>query len=226
MSITEYDFNLTRNEIIQRAFRITGALKLRQSLTADQFTQGNIALNCMIKLWQADNIFLWTLREMTQAITSASASYSLASVDPTVMWIDKAWYRDSSNTDIPLEIITWRGYEGIEDKLVTGSPVKIAIDSRIAPTMYVYPKPDANYTVYYLAVAKLKDFDSASQNPDLMTMWLNAIAYGLAFDLADEHGCPLSERQHVGGKFTSFYKAAKRGSSEKSDNTFVRGAFR
>jgi len=56
-----YDFNLTRNEIIELAFEQIGVKQSNQELTPEQYSRGNKLLNAMVKSWAAEEIFLWAL---------------------------------------------------------------------------------------------------------------------------------------------------------------------
>jgi hypothetical protein len=225
MAVTDYDFNQTRNEIIARAFRICGDLPLGQSLSAEQYVQGTQALNSLVKLWQADHIFLWTLRTGTQALTSTNASYSLSTKDPSILWLDRAWIVVNSD-DTPIEVIDWRQYQDIQDKTSQGQPDRVCIDNRISPTMYVWPTPGTSYTLKYLAVVKLQDFDTAAGNPDTLQTFLDALAYGLAWNLSDEIGLQLGERKLIEQKYKEFFAIAKKADRHRPEYEVVSSAFR
>lgn len=63
MALSDYDFNTTRNEIIERAYRIIGKLDPGDTLPGDMMVQAVIALNSLVKSWQSKHVFLWTLRD-------------------------------------------------------------------------------------------------------------------------------------------------------------------
>jgi hypothetical protein len=224
MAAADYDFFSTRNEIIQRALRICGVLSLGESVSADQYTQAAQALNSLVKSWQNEHIFLWTVLAGTLPLSATVASYALPT-DPAIMWIDKAWRR-SGNNDEPIRIISWREYNDIYNKTDPGTPTVIALDNRIAPTVYVYPVPPASDTIFYLGVSKLKDFDSSSSTADLTQRFLDSLTYGLAMQLADEYGLPMSERQWIASKYEDAWKKAKRADTDRFDYEFVDSAFR
>lgn len=225
MATTDYDFRQTRNEIIQRAFRLIGALTLGDPLTAEKIDQGITALNQIVKSWQADRIFLWTLKELTQALTATNASYSLNGTDSNIIGIDKAFLR-ISNTDIPLEILSYRQYSDIPTKTDAGNPTCIAINYESSPTLYVYPVPAGSLTMYYLGIIRLKDMDTASGNADFPVRFEQALTYALAKDLADEYGLPLGERGYLRGKADELYTIARKSDRERADNEFVEPAYR
>jgi hypothetical protein len=210
MAATDFDFSQTRLQIVQQAHRIIGALALGESLTTDQGTQGVEALNQIVKGLQAEHIFLWTLKNISQTLSSATASYLLSS-DPPVLAVEKAWLRISGN-DTPLEVIGWRDYQDIQTKAQ-------------APSLYVWPVPTSTLALYYLASTKAKDFDLDASTGDFPVKWLRALTYTLAADLADQYGVPLSERNLLSAKAEDLLTKAKKSDREVSENSFVRGTY-
>jgi hypothetical protein len=225
MSLSEYDFNLTRNEIIERAYRIIGKLSVGETLSADMLHQAVIALNSMIKSWQSRNVFLWTVKEFTQSLTANVSSYSLATVDPQVYAIDSAYLRIDSS-DRPVDVGSWRQYTDIYDKTVEGDPTFVALNNAISPSMYVWPVPSQARTLYWTGIVKLKDFDSAGQTPDFPVRYLEAITFGLAHKLSCEYGLPLQERRELERQAQAEFLEAKSGERERAEFEFVEGAFR
>lgn len=228
MPTTDYDWNQTRNEIIERAFRLVGVLALGEVVSSDQHTQAVIAINDLVKQWQNDDIFLWTLREFNQTLSTSTASYSLSTTDPAVMWIDRAYLRTGSGTgqdDLLLTQIGWREYQDIANKNEAGDPTAYCLDNRISPTLYVWPVPTGTRTFHYLATVKLKDLEDASGNPDMTQRYLGALTYGLALLLGDEYGLPLGERRELEKRYQQQYRLARKADRERADFEFIKGAF-
>jgi hypothetical protein len=223
MATTDFDFSSTRNEIIQRAFRIVGVLSLGDSLSGDQFAQGNQVLNDMVKSWQNRHLFLWRLEPLTLALTASTQSYALPT-DPYVVAIDKAYLR-ISNTDDKVEIISFRDYVDIPTKSDAGDPLVVAINLKESPTLYVWPVPTASRTLYYTGVCKLQDFDLAAGTGDFPVRFKNALVYGLADQLADEVGLPLSEKKMLRDRAEQFFHEAKGSDRERADRSFIRSAY-
>ena len=227
MATTDYDFNLTRTQIIDRAFRIIGVLDPDNSevLTGAQYDQGQIALNSLVKSWQTRSIFLWTLVKQTQALTASTASYTLGN---DVMGIDAAYYTQGTQ-DIPVEVISYREYESLRQKQSTGNPTTVALGPEITtPTMYIWPILPAGHaglTLTYISVIRLQDMDTASGNADIPQRFINALVYGLADDLADEYGVPLGERQRISSKYEAYFAFAKQSDQEWQEYEFVHSAF-
>lgn len=225
MALAEYDFNLTRNEIIERAYRIIGKLSVGETMSAEMLQQAIIALNSMVKSWQSRNVFLWTLKDFTQTLTAGVTSYSLASSDPPFYAIDSAYLR-IDNSDRPMDVASWRQYTDIYDKTVAGDPTLVALNNAITPTMYVWPVPSQTRTMYFTGLVKLKDFDSAGQNPDFPVRYLEALTFGLAHKLACEYGLPIAERRELERLAQQEFGESKAGETrERAEFEFVSGAF-
>lgn len=223
MAASEYDFNVTRNEIIERAYRIIGKFSLGDVLSAEMYQQGIIALNSMIKSWQSKHVFLWTLKEFTQTLTAGQASYSLASTDPAVYAIDRAYLR-INNIDNPCDVASYRQYVDIPDKTSPGDPTIVALNGQITPTLYVWPVPQQTRTLYYTGIVKLKDFDTAAGNADFPVRYLEAITFGLAHKLSFEYGLPVQQQREIERQYQSEFGEAKSGERERAEYEFCDGA--
>lgn len=226
MAATDYDFSLTRNEIIESAMRIVGALSPWDSLTADQYQQGVSALNSMIKAWQTEHIYLWTLKQISVSLVSGTAAYSLGA-DPPAVGLDKVHVVDTSTDEYPVEIIPYREYLDIPNKTDSESlPIFATFNRNDASTpLIVWPVPNASRTLKVLAVTKLKDWDSASGGGDFPVRFQEAIVFNLAARLAPEYGLPLAERRELGAQGAYLLKQARTSDKEFNDHEHVRGAF-
>lgn len=223
MAASDYDFNLTRNEIIERAFRLIGKLSPGETLSGEMLVQAVVALNTMIKSWQSKHVFLWTIKEFTQTLSSGVASYSLASTDPAVYAIDRAYLR-IDNIDRPCDVASYRQYVDIPDKTSPGDPTIISLNGQITPTLYVWPVPQQTRTLYYTGIVKLKDFDTAAQNADFPVRYIEAITFGLAHKLSFEYGLPVQVQREIERQFQSEFGEAKTGERERAEYEFCDGA--
>ncbi len=208
MAATDYDFNLNRNQIIERAFSIIGVLTPGESLEAEEYDRGHLALNTLMKEWNARNVWLWKLEEKSVSVTGQSVTLG---TDPSIIGVDKVWYVEN-NQDIPVELITWRRYQDITRKTTgtgtTPSVVTINYD-KSTPTLYVWPPTSSATTIKMLAIVRIQDLDTASANADVPQRALKALVYGLASDLADDYGRPLAERKYVTNKYEEAFAYLK-----------------
>lgn len=225
MALVDFDYLATRNEIIQGAFRIVGALDPDgQNMTAEMLDQGVQALQLLVKSWSNKNIFLWSYN-LSQVSTVAAQASLTSTLDQTIIGLDEAWCVDA-NDNIPLEVISWRRYLDIVDReTATGRPTTIAFKSTPAPTVYFWPVPDAIYTIKMLCVFPLKDFDDANLSGDVPVRFQRALKYGLAEDLFDEYPGPMNERQYVQGKAATLFREAKIGDMPAETTNEVEGYY-
>ncbi len=222
MAATDFDFNYTRSQIIERAYRIIGHLAPGDSLSGDDSTVGILVLNEVLKEWQNEGVFLWQAVEGTQSISSGDATYVL---NNDILSIDACRYVNGSSEE-PLEIIPYRKYLEIPDKDSTGAPLCIALNySTPQRTLYVYPTPNATYSLKYLGTQRLQDLDTSSGNPAIPQHLLSALVYKLASALADEKGIDLKERQWIEEKGSMKLRKAMNKDYEAETYSFTTSAF-
>lgn len=223
MAATDYDYQSGRTKILERAFRIIGAHRPGSTLPAGKLLQGNQALNEMLKAWQGKNIFLWTIQNQQLTTTASQITVDLPT-DPKVIDIDRVSVVDSNN-DLPIEIITWRKYEAIQNKTATGRPQVVALFNSRSPKLYFWPEPDAIYAINCLSIVATKDYDTSSSSTDFPNLWEEAIVFNLAFLLSFEYPGPISERQMLQVQARNSFKEAKASLRENYDDNIVKGAF-
>jgi len=228
MAITDFDYLATRNEVIQRAFRIVGALEPGEVLSANMLAQGVDALQQLVKSWSNKHLFLWSFDKSSFATVSTQLLYTITDLsgeDDAIIGLDEAWVVDSTQ-DLPLEVISYSRYQDIPDKASTGRPLAIAYKPTPNPSFYLWPVPDAVYTIKTLSIYPLKDFDDASGSGDLPAEFQKALTYGLAEDLFDEYPGPMNERTYIAGKAQELFRQAKNADMPVETNDIVEGFYR
>jgi hypothetical protein len=228
VAITDFDYLATRNEIIQRAFRIVGALEPGQVLSADMFAQGVDALQQLVKSWSNNHLFLWSFDQSSFSTVSTQSLYTtteLTGDDDAIIGLDKAWVVDS-NDDLPLEVISYSRYQDIHDKDSSGRPQVIAFKPTPSPSFYLWPVPDAIYTIKLLSIYPLKDFDDAAGSGDVPAKFQKALTYCLAEDLFDEYPGPMNERTFIAAKAAELFRKAKNADMPVETNDEVEGFYR
>lgn len=129
---TTNNFNLTRNELIDIAYR-----KIGISANAALQTRGADLLNMIIReedlkgTGQSKN--LWALSESTLFLGAAGFIYTTnEGLDSAILDLVEVHYRNTSGEDMPVEIIDHSGYEAIQDKNATGSPCKVYLKKNLS----------------------------------------------------------------------------------------------
>lgn len=224
MAPTDFDYIQTRNEIIEGAFRVVGALEIGQTLTADMLDQGVKALQLLVKSWSNEHLFLWSLGQ-DSFVTVASQEAYTSTLTQAIIGLDKAWVVES-NDDLPLDVVSYSRYLDFYDKETnTGRPQVIAYRPTPTPSIYVWPSPDAIYTVKVLTIVPLQDFDTAAATGDVAARFQRALKYGLAEDLFDEYPGPMNERQFVQGKAAELFRKARISDMPRETTNEVEGMY-
>lgn len=193
------DFTVTRDDIIKRALRLLGVLAQGETPSTDQVSEAAIALNGLVKAWQADGMPLWAIKQRSVTLIADTASYTLDTPKP--LKILQAWNHDStSNVDIPMRIITKQEYNILGNKTSSGNPIQCYYDPRRDNgILYLFPVPaTAQVGVNSISLvyqAPFEDFDASTDTPDFPQEWYDAITYGLATRLAPEYGIPSTDRR-------------------------------
>ena len=230
MALTDYDYLETRNEIIADAFEIVGVKEPHNSLTAFQIEQGVRSLQLMVKHWTNKHLFLWSNNLTSFPTVAAQLLYTTADLtgeDDAIIGLDRAWILDSSE-DLPLEVITYNRYLDIPDKTTSsGRPTHIAYKPTASgPSFYLYPTPDAVYTIKTQVVYPLKDFDVANGNGDTPARFQQALLYGLADKLFDKYPDVMNAREKIEQKAEMYFIEARRADVPREDTSEVEPLFR
>lgn len=200
------DFTVTRDDIIKRALRLIGVLAQGETPTTNQVDEAALALNSMVKAWQADGMPLWSIKQRTVTLVEGQVSYTLDTPKPLKLL--QAFNRViNSNVDIPMRVITQQEYNMLGNKSVQGNPIQCYYDPRRdTGILYVFPVPSAAEVganqIILTYQAPYEDFDSSTNNPDFPQEWYDAVTYGLACRIAPEYGVDISARKMLWQEMT------------------------
>lgn len=108
-----------------------------------------------------------------------------------------------SNIETPMNPMLSRlDYRALPNKLTTGVPTQAFYDPRGGAAsqgiLYVWPVPIvAADFVKFTYYRPMQDFNTAGNNPDLPTEWINALVWNLAYEMAPEYDCPPQRYQMI-----------------------------
>jgi hypothetical protein len=139
-----FDATLTRNGVIESAYRTIGALAPGVTLTGELLNEGIEALNLIVRELDATGKWLWGIgAPASLTLVANTFVYTSSNGLPTnILELVSAFYRDAQAQDWPLTILTTEGYDRLGNKTDTGEPADIYlvehrdIESR---TLYVNP---------------------------------------------------------------------------------------
>lgn len=240
-----YNYNLTRDEIIESALRKLGVVADGDNATADQLAVGAKTVNSIVKEWQNEGLLAWAVEWATQTLsasdvvvgtdgndyecirnhTSAATNKPVTGADYTTFWkatgetgsgsvwavstaytsicnyfldskiigISEAFIR-RNYIDTPVTILSRENYFQQTSKTTSGLPNRAYFRLAQTPEIFLYPYPENATDVLHMSlVYKLQDFDSSSDNPDIMSNWLRALEFCLAADLGYNYGKTIDE---------------------------------
>lgn len=199
------DFSVTRDDIIKRALRLLGVVAQGETPTTDQTTEAALALNGLVKAWQADGMPLWAIKSSTITLTTDAATYEIGlgktvNIPKPLKVIQAYNHSTDSAVDVPMRIITRQEYNMLGNKTSSGNPIQIYYQPLNGyGVLSVFPVPTAteaaDNTLIIHYQRPFEDFDAATDTPDFPQEWYDAITYGLATRLAPEYGLGATERK-------------------------------
>lgn len=197
-------FAMTRTEIITAAVRKLGRLASGQSLSTQQLTDGQFALNGVLALLQTKGMPLWARAETTFPLT-ATGTYTIG---PSL----------TINTPAPLKIyqafaVTTSTSYGTEMEIVSIYDLTLNILSSTGPLpiqlayqplidtgkISIWPVPDttaiADVQIKIIYQRPLEMNTTGTETIDVPKEYHQPLIYTLATVLAPEWGVPLQDRQ-------------------------------
>lgn len=222
MASTDYDFILTRNELIEEAYRKVGVLADEQNITAGQLSTANKKLNLILKAWSEDGVKLWT-QIVETATTVAEQNYLPMPDTNGLAYIESMQVREDEN-DRPLEKWSKRDYEQCPDKLAEGQLVAFYQD-RSDNRIYFWPVPDEAFSLRIYGIKTLKDWEVESDTGELKARWQKAIKYALAVEIAEDYRLSIPEIQDLRSAADREYRLAMNKETVGSSMRRVKGAF-
>lgn len=220
-------WELTRDEMIDRALRILGVLPQGESANSDQVTTASMALNGIVSRFNTLGMALWKRTEANVTLVAGTSSYTVTAA----LKIPEVYIRviDSS--------VTWKlewksKYDFLQlPYTTTGVPVAYCLDSTIAEgtTLQIWPIPDSTTaSTYRLRVVYQEEFDgfTASANTlDMPAHWTDAVVFELASVLSPEYSIPLKDRMEIAQRAEKYLQQAK-GYSDEDGSLYIQPMFR
>jgi hypothetical protein len=205
-----YNFSLTAREVITFALRKCNIVGLGQDPSAAAAEDARLLLNLMLKDWSIKGPHLWKKTESSVAMTNATASYDLSSIN--ALRVLDVRYRDTSSRDLPMTNFERSRYFDLPDKASAGIPSTWYFDpQRGAPTLYVWPvKPTITTETLRLTHQKrFDDIDTLDDDIDIVQEWLLTVGYNLASLLLDDYPVDGKESDRIIARAELLHAQAK-----------------
>lgn len=214
-----FSFTVDRDELIKSSLRLLGVGHRGEPIIADEINDANMALNIMLKAWQADGLHLWKREAMTLPLIAGVAEYTLGPTGNVTMQrplrIVECVRRDTTanNIDVPLNKLSMQEYYKLSNKFFTGIPVSYVYDPQLGNgKLTVWQVPDtlvaSRYDLVIVYLQPMEDMINTHDNFDCPSEWLEAIKYGLAVRLAPEYGIDLPYQYLLKKQFDEIFEKA------------------
>jgi len=191
-----YTFTVTRDEIIKAALRSLGAFGKGASLDTEDQTNGQEALNLILKNWSDKGLPIWAVQRVTIPMLSGVGSYTIGpSGTAPLLYKPKrllsAYLRNNTaNTDTDIRIISRQEYDVLGNKSSESTVNQIYYDDQLPlGTIFTYGVPSDSSTTLYVSVQRpIQDVTSSIDNFDLPQDWFRPLKWALVEELALEYG--------------------------------------
>jgi hypothetical protein len=187
-------FELTRDQLIRRAYQLAGALDASQQPTGNDISLAADILGMELDFLQAEGIILRTVVLDTVALVDGTAEYTLDSdtVDVVVEPDGKAgmvW--ETAGSETMVRSISRADYQALGNKTVEGTPTLCWINRGATITATFWPVPSASMTFRFSKVRLLYDAAPGSTTMDFARKWQKPLVYSMAYQIALAKGAPL-----------------------------------
>jgi len=206
-----YTFQMTRDQLITAALRKLGVIAEGQTPSAQNLSDGQIAVNGAIAFMKGLGMPLWARSEYT--FTPTTSGYTIGSG----MTLDTPYpvkllqaYRTETNTKIPMDIVAREDFN-ILPVSSSGSPIKINYQPYInwgQISLWPVPPSTNTSTVTIVYQRPFQYFTSASETLDFPEEWQVPLIYQIAVLLAPEWGIPLPDRESLKNELKTYIEMA------------------
>lgn len=222
MAATDYDFLLTKVELLEEAYRKVGSLADGESLSAAQEDTGTKKLNLILKALGEDGVQLFTYVTESVSLVAGTSEYTIPMTNGLSI-VDRCHLVDNAN-DFRLDRMDFFEYEDLLDKEASGRPVCFS-QSSDGLSIRLYPVPEKVYTLKVHGIRKLKDWTDSNETGEFPAKWLNVLKYGLAVELAEDDGESMSFINHLRSRASEEYIKARSKTLNLSDTRRMKGAY-
>lgn len=198
-----------RDQIIEQALRLSGAIGDTQSPTATQITLGANALNALTKGLIAQGMPLWKIQYYDIPLSTFVNGEILIGTGKTlniiapVKILNTARKDTTAGTSINLDAMAIDSFFNITPYNVLGTPLQYSYQPYSDyGLLQIWQWPDSFWTQSdkFLSIeyqAPFQDFNVGTDDADFPEYWIEALIYLLAQRLAPRYGMSIMERQDL-----------------------------
>lgn len=206
-------WNMTRDSIVNAAFRKIGVVSDGATATATQLVNAQEALNNIVFSLYAQGMPVWAMTTTYFTLTQGQYQYPVGlgigtgNLNiPAPLKVTQAWNLDVTDPNntyrIPMNIYTQYNYNLLNAPQDQGYPVQFWYQpGNQTGTINIWPAPDQFSALYrqiwFVYQRPFDQFDAGTDTPDFPQVWLEPLIYSLAHRLSPEFGLPLAEQDKL-----------------------------
>jgi len=174
------DFDLSIDEIVEEAFERCGM----QMTGGYQLKSATRSLNLLFLDWANRGLNLWTIESATKALVKGDKEVAPGADTVNVL---SAVIRQTTNgqqQDVNISRISRSEYLNVPNKLTEARPTQYYVQRTIAPTIFLWPAADKDYTLVYYRIRRIQDAGAYTNTTDVNFRFLPCLASGLAYMLS------------------------------------------
>ena len=201
-----YAFQMSRDDLIAAALRLTGRFGAGVTIPAEDITNCAHALNIIVKEMVIEGLPLWCIQNVSVPLISGQATYNLSTITGQTLpqrILDGYLTLVASNSDVQFAPKSRFDYDSLGFKTQLGQPNQCFYDPQLgAGTLTMYPVPDAtgSYVYHALIQRQIQDFNLATDNPDFPQEAFPLLKWCLADEVALEYETPEGKRREINQK--------------------------
>ena len=178
-------FNLDLAELIEEAYEPIG----EEVRSGYDMRTARRSLNLLFLEWANEGVHLWKLDQLSTSLTQGTSSYTLGAKYIDLIDVSIRQTTGTTNSDSLLSRVNMGDYLGYGNKAAKGKPGLYMVERNqlLGHTLYVYPTPDASYTLISWALSYVEDAGVYTNNADVPRRFLPALIKGLTWQLANKN---------------------------------------
>lgn len=188
---------MTVGDVIKKAMLLIGAVDRFGEPTANEYSDGIISLNQMLRRLGVDRHNMHTAATVTKVLTASDGIYTIGATGDIVTTRPHKILTATVTVDsqeYTLEELSRAEYRAISDKTTASIPAHFMYEPTATNgTIYLYPYPDSTYTLNLTLQQPITEYTATSQTIGLPEEYLAHLPWGLAIDLSPEYGVQPSQ---------------------------------
>jgi hypothetical protein len=198
---------LSRDDIINAAYRKISVIGLGQTANTTQITDGAAALNTLVAEFRTLGMSIWARKSYDLVLVTSQQDYTMGVGQtlnfayPLKIYTANLLQPPAFDTKIIVNPLSFTDFSLLPNGS-TGVPVNYTYQPKVNLGVFsVWPIPDSSVTagtkIRLQYQSPFEYFNAAVDTPDFPEEWNNALIYNLAMLLSDENNVPLQKKQWI-----------------------------